>query len=48
MRVNLEEKFPHCMFSAKMLHQMRDKFLKEKYGADGHNITDLFMKGERI
>ena len=48
MRVNLEEKFPHRSFSAKMLHRMRDKFHKEKYGADGHNITDLFMKGERI
>jgi len=48
MRVNLEEKFPHRSFSAKMLHRMRDKFLKEKYGADCHNITDLFMKGERI
>jgi hypothetical protein len=27
---------------------MRDKFLKDKYGPDGNNITDLFMKGERI
>jgi hypothetical protein len=22
--------------------------VKEKYGADGHNLQDLFMKGERI
>jgi hypothetical protein len=28
MRVNLEEKFLHRSFSAKMLHRMRDKFLK--------------------
>ena len=48
MRVNLEEKFPHCSFSAMMLHRMRIKFLKDKYGPDGHNITNLFMKGERI
>ena len=48
MRVNLEESFPHCSFSAQMLHRMRHRFLKNKYGADGYNITDLFMKGERI
>jgi len=48
MRVNLEESFPHCCFSAQMIHRMRYRFLKNKYGADGHNITDLFMKGERI
>ena len=22
--------------------------MKEKYGADGHNLQDLFMKGDRI
>jgi len=27
---------------------MRLRFLKEKYGADGHNLQDLFMKGDRI
>ena len=27
---------------------MRNKFRKEKYGPDGHNLQDLFMKGERI
>ena len=48
MRVNLEEKFPHRSFSAKMLHRMNDKFLKDKYGTDGNKITNLFMKGERI
>jgi hypothetical protein len=48
MRVSLEEYFPHCSFSSTMLYRMRDKFLKEKYGADGHNLPDLFMKGERI
>jgi hypothetical protein len=48
MHVNLEEFFPHCSFSATMLYRMRDKFLKESYGADGHNLPDLFMKGERI
>jgi len=48
MRVNLEEYFPHRSFSAKMLYRMKDKFFTEKYGADGHNLPDLFMKGERI
>jgi hypothetical protein len=48
MHVNLEEYFPHHSFSSTMLYWMRDKFLKEKYGADGHNLPDLFMKGERI
>ena len=48
MRVNLEEYFPHRSFSATMLYRMRDKFFTEKYGADGHNLPDLFMKGERI
>jgi hypothetical protein len=48
MRVNLEENFPHRSLSSMMLYRMRDKFLKEKYGADGHNLPDLFMKGERI
>ena len=27
---------------------MRLRFITEKYGADGHNLPDLFMKGERI
>jgi len=27
---------------------MRDKFLKDKYGADGHNLTDLFTKAETM
>jgi hypothetical protein len=27
---------------------MRDKFLKAKFGADGHNLADLFMKAETI
>ena len=48
MHVNLEESFPHRSFSVQMLHRMRYRFLKNKYGADGHNITDLFMKGERM
>ena len=48
MHVNLEESFPHRSFSVQMLHLMRYRFLKNKYGADGHKITDLFMKGERI
>jgi hypothetical protein len=46
MRVNLEEYFPDCSFSSAMLYRKRDKFLKEKYGLDGHNLQDLFMKGE--
>jgi len=27
---------------------MKLRFMKEKYGADGHNLQDLFMKGDRI
>ncbi len=27
---------------------MRDKFLKAEFGADGHNLADLFMKAETI
>jgi hypothetical protein len=48
MRVNLEELFPSRSFSPPMLYRMRDKFLKDKYGADGHNLTGLFMKAETI
>jgi hypothetical protein len=48
MPVNLEEYFPHRSFSAKMLYRMRNKFFDEKYGTDGHNLPDLFVKGERI
>ena len=48
MRVNLEEYFPDRSFSSSMLHRMKLRFMKEKYGADGHNLQDLFMKGDRI
>ncbi len=27
---------------------MRLRFLNKKYGADGHNPQDLFMKGDKI
>ncbi len=27
---------------------MQDKFVKEKYGNDLHNLHDLFMKGDKI
>ncbi len=40
MHVNLDDLFPSCSFSCSMLYQMRDKFLKAKYGADGHNLAD--------
>ena len=46
MRVNQEEYFPDRSFSSSMLHRMRFRFLKEKYGADRHNLQDLFMKGD--
>ena len=48
MRVNLEELFPSRSFSPPMLYQMRVKFLKDKYGADSHDLTDLFTKAETI
>jgi hypothetical protein len=48
MHVNLEDLFPSCSFSSPMLYQMRDKFLKAKYGADGNILADLFMKAETI
>ncbi len=48
MRVNLEEYFPDRSLTSPMVYRMRDKFLKEKYGPNGHNLQDLFMKGERI
>ncbi len=48
MRVNLEEYFPDRSFSSSMLHRMKLRFKKDKYGADGHNLHDLFMKGDRI
>jgi len=48
MHVNLEEYFPDQSFSPSMLHRMRLRFMKEKYGADGHNLKDLFMNGDRI
>jgi hypothetical protein len=48
MRVNLEESFPYRTFSATMLHRIRDKVLKDKYGDNLHNLHDLFMKGDRI
>ncbi len=46
--VNLEDSFPDCTFSAPMLYQIQDKFLKEKYGNDTHNLHGLFMKGDKI
>ncbi len=46
MHVNLDDLFPSHSFSCSMLYQMRDKFLKAKYGADGHNLAELFMKAE--
>jgi len=48
MRVNLEECFPDQSFSSSMLHRLKLRFMKDKYGADGHNLHDLFMKGNRI
>jgi hypothetical protein len=48
MRVNLEELFPSRSFLPPILYRMRDKFLKDKYGADGHNLTDLFTIAETI
>ena len=48
LRVNLEESFPYRTFSATMLHRIRDKVLKDKYGDNLHNLHDLFMKGVRI
>ncbi len=48
MHVNLEELFPSRSFSSAMLYPMRGKILKAKNGADGHNLTDLFMKDETI
>jgi hypothetical protein len=48
MCVNLEDLFPSRSFTSSMLYRMRDKFLKAKYGADGHNLADLFMKAETI
>ncbi len=48
MCVNLEEYFPDRSFSSSMLHHMRFWFPKEKYGADGHNLQDLFVEGDRI
>jgi hypothetical protein len=47
MHVNLEESFPHCTFTAPMLHQMGDKVLKEKYGDNLHNLHNLCMKGDQ-
>jgi hypothetical protein len=48
MHVNLDDLFPSRSLSCSMLHQMRDEFLKAKYGADGHNLADLFMKAETV
>jgi hypothetical protein len=49
MRVNLVELFPSRSFSPAMLYRrMRDKILKAKYGADSHNLTNLFVKAETI
>jgi hypothetical protein len=48
MHVNQEDSFLDCTFSAPMLYQMQDQFLKEKYGNDLHNLHGLFMKGDKI
>ena len=48
MRVNLEEYFPDQSFSSSMLHRLKLRFMNKKYGVDGHNLHDLFMKGDRI
>ena len=48
MSVNLEEKFPGRSFSPRLLDRLRNKHIVAKYGPDGHNLTDLFEKGEII
>jgi hypothetical protein len=48
IHVNREENFPDCSFTSSMLYQMRERFLKDKYGANGHNLPYLFMKGDRV
>jgi hypothetical protein len=41
MRVNLEEYLHDQSFSSLMLHRMKLRFMKKKYGADGHNLQDV-------
>ncbi len=46
--MNLEEYFPDHSFASSMLYQMRERFLKDKYGANGHSLPDLFMNRDSI
>ena len=48
MTVNLEERFPGRCYSKNLLHRLREKHLKQKYGPDGHHLPDLFAKGHLI
>jgi hypothetical protein len=48
LKINLEEMFPHRTYDKPLLYRMRKKFFDAKYGSDGHNIQDLFVKGDMI
>jgi hypothetical protein len=50
MRFNLEELYPTRTFCAKMLHRMKAKYIKSRYGegGEGHDLRDLFKKGDLI
>jgi hypothetical protein len=47
-RENLGKYFPDCSFSSCMLYKVRERFLEDKFGADGHSLQGLFVKGDRI
>ena len=48
MGINLEERFPGRCFDRKLLINLKRKHVSAKFGLDGHNLQDLFQKGELI
>ena len=48
MGINLEERFPGRCFDRILLNNLKKKHVIAKFGKDGHNLQDLFQKGELI
>ena len=48
MGINLEERFHRRYFDRKLLENLKRKHVSAKFGLEGHNLQDLFQKGELI
>ena len=48
MSVHLEDRFQGRCFTHDLLHRLKKQHLAAKFGPGGHDLTDLFKKGELI